>query len=318
MRFLLSPVLILLCLLPLAGCLHRGGPRKPLLDIIVPPEDNPFFMAEANAAAARGRELGFRVRVNSHGNDAYRQDQLIDMAIASNASALILDNAGSISSVASVRRATRAGIACVLIDRPITADGIAKAQIISDNLGGAKLVAAYFASQLDYTGNYAELLGTESDDNAQIRTTGFHDVLDQYKGLKRVSAESANWSQSEAFNKTEVILESHPHLKGIIAGNDTMALGAVAAVRDAGRHMVIVGFDGSPDALAAIRAGALQATVMQPAVKIAQLGVEEAARYLRTGSTGHPERQVIPCELVTRANVGDFRNFERIHGASNE
>ncbi|MGB6199446.1 MAG: substrate-binding domain-containing protein, partial [Candidatus Acidiferrales bacterium] len=165
---------------------------------------------------------------------------------------------------------------------------------------------------LNARGDYAELLGKESDTNAQVRTAGFHAVLDKDAGMKLVSAQSANWSQSEAFQKTETILQAHAEIKGIIAGNDTMALGAVAAVKSAGlRNVTIVGFDGSPDALAAIKAGDLEATVLQPAVAIARLAVEEADQFLRTGMTNPSERQIIPCELVTKQNVDQFGVFER-------
>ena len=81
-------------------------------------------------------------------------------------------------------------------------------------------------------GEYVELLGRESDTNAQVRTRGFHAVLDGELGLKMVSAQSANWSQAEAFQKTETMLQAHGHIGGIIAGNDTMALGAAAAVKE--------------------------------------------------------------------------------------
>ena len=72
------------------------------------------------------------------------------------------------------------------------------------------------------------------------------------------------------------------------------------------------GFDGSPDAATAIRSGELQATSLQPAVVISRLAVDEADRFLKTGSTGKPEKQIIPCDLVTRANVDDYRDFEKI------
>ena len=154
---------------------------KTLIIIIVPSQDNPFFKAEADAAATRARSLGYRVRVDAHDDDAYRQDNLIDAAIASNAAAIILDNAGADSSIAAVRRATQAGIPCFLIDREIEADGIAKAQIIADNNQGARIVAEEFAHAIGpQSGDYAELLGRESDTNAQVRTAAFHAVLDKH------------------------------------------------------------------------------------------------------------------------------------------
>lgn len=292
---------------------HREEYARPLAFIIVPSQDNPFFKAEADAAVQRAVELGYRVRVEAHDDDAYRQDNLIDAAIASGSSILLLDNAGANSSISAVRRATRAGLPVFLIDRSIDADGLAKAQVIADNAQGAEQVAGAFMKAMDGHGEYAELLGRESDTNAQIRTRGFHSVLDHSSGLKLVEAQSANWSQSEAFQKTETILQSHPHLKGIIAGNDTMALGAVAAASGAARKDIIIsGFDGSPDAIAAIKRNDLLATELQPAVVIARLAVDEADRFRHTGSTGKPERQVIPCVLVDRANAAEFHDFEHI------
>lgn len=306
----LTPVLLLGCL-ALTAC-NRQELRKPLIAIIVPSEDNPFFKAEADAAAAAAVSLGYRTRVDAHDDDAYRQDNLIDAAIASDARAIILDNAGSESSISAVRRATHQGIAVFLIDREIQVTGLAKAQIIADNHQGAHIVAEEFARAVRQ-GDYAELLGRESDTNAQVRTEGFHQVLDKIPELKLVSAQSANWSQSEAFEKTEIILQAHPEITGIIAGNDTMALGAAAAVKSSGRKgIVITGFDGSPDAIAAIQSGEMDATSLQPAVLISKLAVKEANQFLKTGSTGQPEKQIIPCDLVTRQNAEDFREFEKI------
>lgn len=298
-------------LLMLTGCRRVEG-RK-LVFVIVPSQDNPFFKAEADAAAAEAQRLGYATRVEAHDDDAYRQDNLIDAAIASNASAIVLDDAGSDSSVSAVRRAAVKGIPVFLVDREIEISGIAKAQIIADNDQGARLVAAEFVRSMPRKGDYAELLGRESDTNAQIRTKGFHAVLDRETGLKLVSAQSANWSQSEAFQKTETMLQAHPSIAGIIAGNDTMALGAAAAVKSAGLNgMRIVGFDGSPDAIAAIRAGEMQATSLQPAVYIARMAVDEADRYMKSGSTGAPERQIVPCDLVTRSNATNYGNFEKL------
>lgn len=308
-----SHIALLLLVLPV-GCSHGRMHKAPLFEIIVPSQDNPFFKTEAEAAAARARQLGYRARIDSHDDDAYRQDNLVDMAIASNAAVLLLDNAGADASISAVRRAARAGIVCILMDREINAGGIAEAQIIADNNQGAQLLASYFEQLMHGQGTYAELLGKESDTNAQIRTHGFHAVLDHDPKLKLVAAQSANWSQSEAFQKTEIILQKQAELGGILAGNDTMALGAAAAVRGSGRGDIqIVGFDGSPDALAAIRSGEIQATILQPAVKIAHMAVDEGDRYLRTHSTGLPEHQRVPCDLVTRKNVDEFAAFQRIH-----
>ena len=287
-------------------------PRKPerLIVIITPSLDNPFFGQEALAAEARARALGYETLKFSHDDDAYRQSELIDTAIARHAEAIILDNAGADASLAAVAKAKRAHIPVFLIDREINGRGVATAQIVSNNYQGAALGAQAFAEALGERGNYVELTGRGSDTNAFIRSNGYHDILDQYPGLHMVAQQSANWDQAEAFSKAQSILQAHPDIKGIIAGNDTMAMGAMAAMESAGRHdIVIVGFDGSNDVRDAIKAGKIRATALQPAFRQAQYAVELADRYLRTGTTGKPEKLLMDCYLVTAANAGRLNDF---------
>jgi erythritol transport system substrate-binding protein len=298
----------------LCGCGsgNQAGPGKKLIAIITPSHDNPFFNAEAETAAARARELGYETSVNSHDDDAHKQDQLIDVAIANKAAAIILDNAGADASVAAVRKAKAAGIPTFLIDREINANGVAVSQIVSNNYQGASVGAQEFVRLMGEKGNYIELVGRESDTNAGVRTRGYHDLLDKYDSLKQVGRQSANWSQTEAFQKIETMIQSNRDVKGVIAGNDTMALGAVAALKNAGlEKVIVVGFDGSPDAIASIKAGAIKATVLQPAATISRLAVDQAHKYLASGSTGMPEKQSIDCELVTAANADQYGLFGR-------
>ncbi|HKD04892.1 MAG TPA: D-ribose ABC transporter substrate-binding protein [Bryobacteraceae bacterium] len=291
------------------------GPSKPktkLIAIITPSLDNPFFKAEADAAAARAKELGYTVSVTSHDDDAHKQDQLVDSAIANGAAAIVLDNAGAEASVAAVQKAKNAGVPSFLIDREISTNGIAASQIVSNNYQGATLGATEFARLLGEKGNYVELLGKESDTNATIRTRGYHDILDKFDGLRMVAQQSANWSQTEAFQKMETIIQGNKDIRGVIAGNDTMALGAAAAIKAAGlKNTVVVGLDGSPDAVAAIKAGEINATVLQPAGMIAKLAVDQANKFLTSGSTGGPEKQSIDCELITGANADQYGVFSK-------
>ena len=296
----------------LCGCGsgNQSGTGKKLIAVITPSHDNPFFKAEAETAAARARELGYETSVNSHDDDAHKQDQLIDVAIAKKAAAIILDNAGADASVAAVRKAKAAGIPSFLIDREINVNGVAVSQIVSNNYQGASIGAQEFVRLMGEKGNYIELVGRESDTNAGVRTRGYHDVLDKYEALKQVGRQSANWSQTEAFQKIETMIQGNRAIKGVIAGNDTMALGAAAALKNAGlEKVIVVGFDGSPDAIASIKSGGIKATVLQPAATIARMAVDQAHKYLTTGSTGAPEKQSIDCELVTPANADQYGLF---------
>jgi erythritol transport system substrate-binding protein len=128
--------------------------------------------------------------------------------------------------------------------------------------------------------------------------------------MKMVAQQSANWDQTEALQKVATMLQAHPNVKGIIAGNDTMALGAWAALQAAKKTNVIVtGFDGSPDVAASIIAGGIKATVLQPAAQIAQMAVDQADKYIKTGSTGQPEKQSVDCVLINKDNAAKLQDF---------
>jgi erythritol transport system substrate-binding protein len=305
----LGAVILALVAVAFVALAPRSDHAK-LIAVITPSLDNPFFGQEALAAEQRAVALGYRTLKFSHGDDAFKQSQLIDTAIARGAAAIVLDNAGADASLAAVQRAKAAGVPVFLIDREISSRGAAAVQIVSNNYQGAALGAQAFAQALQETGSYAELVGKESDTNAAIRSRGFHDVLDQYPGLKMASRQSANWDQAQAFAVMQSILQAHPDIKGVIAGNDTMALGAVAALENAGRRdVIVVGFDGSNDARDAIAGGKMYATVLQPAHRQAQYAVELADRFLKTGKTGEREKLLMNCLLVDRANVSRLNNF---------
>jgi erythritol transport system substrate-binding protein len=105
------------------------------------------------------------------------------------------------------------------------------------------------------------------------------------------------------------ILQANPTITGVIAGNDEMALGAIAALKEAGKlsSVKVGGFDGSPDAVAAIKSGELQYTVLQPVATFAKKAVDEADSYIRTGKTGaSTEKQAFDCILINKSNVDKY------------
>ena len=287
-----------------------GEAAKKLIVIITPSHSNPFFKSEAVAAENRAKALGYETMVLVHDDDANKQSNLIDTAIANKAVAIVLDNAGADATIAAVKKAKDAGIPSFLIDREINATGVAVSQIVSNNYQGAKLGGEEFVKLMGEKGTYVELVGKESDTNAGIRSKGYHDVIDQYPEMKMVARQSANWSQTEAFSKMESILQANPGIKGVICGNDTMAMGAMAALKAAGKgSVIVVGFDGSNDVRDSILAGDIKATVLQPAARISEMAVEQADKFLKTGATGLPEKQLIDCVLITKANANKLETF---------
>lgn len=281
-----------------------------LIAIITPSHDNPFFKAEAVGAEAKAKELGYDTLVLVHDDDANKQSQLIDTAIGRGAKAIILDNAGSEASIAAVKKAKDAGVPSFLIDREINATGIAVSQIVSNNYQGAQLGAEEFVKLMGEKGNYVELLGREADLNAGIRSKGYHDVIDDYPEMKMVAQQSANWSQTEGYSKMETILQANPDIQGVIAGNDTMAMGAIAALQAAGRKdVIVVGFDGSNDVRDSIKSGGIKATVMQPAYAQAQMAVIQADQFIKTGKGPAEEKQLMDCVLINADNADKLETF---------
>ncbi|UWL62752.1 D-ribose ABC transporter substrate-binding protein [Brucella pseudintermedia] len=294
----------------LAGSVVMPAWAADLIAIITPSHDNPFYKAEADGAAAKAKELGYETLILQHDDDPTKQSQLVDTAIGRGAKAIILDNAGSEASIAAVQKAKDAKVPSFLIDREINASGVAVSQIVSNNYQGAQLGAEEFVKLMGEAGNYVELLGRESDLNAGTRSKGYHDVIDEYPDMKMVAQQSANWSQTEAFAKMQSILQANPDIKGVISGNDTMAMGAWAALEAAGRKdVIVVGFDGSNDVRDSIKAGGIKATVLQPAYAQAQMAVVQADEYIRTGKGPAEEKQLMDCVLINPDNADKLETF---------
>jgi erythritol transport system substrate-binding protein len=163
-------------------------------------------------------------------------------------------------------------------------------------------------------GKFVELFGNPTDNNAPVRSNAYHAVVEQYPGLELVQTETANWNRDEGFQKMEILLQAHPDIKGVLSGNDEMALGAIAAIEAAGKvpgqDILVMGFDGSPDAVEAIKAGKLLGTVLQPIVAETNELVKQLDNYVRTGSTGaDTEKQAMDCVLINPDNVADYTLF---------
>lgn len=291
-----------------AEALPGGGSN--IIYIITPSVSNPFFGTEADAASAKAKELGYEVKAVSHEDDAAKQMELFESAIADGAAAIVCDNAGADATIEAVQKARDKGIPTFLIDREINQEGVAISQIVANNYQGAKAIAEVFVEAMGEEGKYAELMGKESDTNAGVRSSAFHEVIDQYDTLELVATETANWEQTQGFEKMETIIQSNPDLKGVICGNDTMAMGAVAALEAAGMSDVcVIGVDGSNDARDAIKAGKMTGTALQQAALIAEMAVQQADEYLKNGTTGLEEKQLVDCVAITKENADKLDKF---------
>ncbi|PXG11365.1 D-ribose ABC transporter substrate-binding protein [Brucella abortus] len=279
------------------------------MTIIVNDPSNPYWFTEGEVAKKTAEGLGYKAVVGGHKGDTNTESNLIDTAITNKSVAIILDPANADGSVGAVKRAIAANIPVFLINAEINQEGLAKAQLVSNNAQGAALGATQWVESVGDKGKYVELFGAPSDNNAATRSNGYETVLSQYPDLVRVGKDVANWDRTQGHDKMQALLQANPDIIGVISGNDEMALGAIAALKKAGKldQVKVGGFDGSPDAIAAIKAGELQYTVLQPVAVFSEAAVKQADNFIKTGKTGvDHEKQLFDCILITKDNVDKY------------
>lgn len=280
-----------------------------LISIIVNDPANPYWFTEGEVAKKTAEELGYTANVGAHRGDTNTESTLIDTAITNKSVAIILDPANADGSVGAVQKAVDAGIPVLLVNAEINQEGLAKAQLVSNNAQGAALGAQAWVEAVGDKGKYVELFGAPSDNNAQTRSNGYETVLSQYPDLEKVGKEVADWDRTKGYQKMQSLLQANPDINGVISGNDEMALGAVAALKEAGKlaSVKVGGFDGSPDAVAAVKAGELQYTVLQPVAIFSEAAVRQADSFIKTGKTGvDTEKQLFDCLLITKDNADKY------------
>lgn len=280
-----------------------------LISIIVTDPANPYWFTEGEVAKKTAEELGYSASVAAHKGDTNTESTLIDTAITNKSAAIILDPANADGSIGAVKKAVDAGIPVFLVNAEINQEGLAKAQLVSNNAQGAALGAEQWVAAVGTSGKYVELFGNPADNNAATRSNGYETVLTQYPDLTKSAQEVANWDRTQGYQKMQSMLQANPDIIGVISGNDEMALGAIAALKEAGKldQVKVGGFDGSPDAVAAIKAGELQYTVLQPVAVFSREAVVQADKFIKTGSTGaSAEKQLFDCVLITKDNIDKY------------
>ena len=251
-----------------------------LISIIVNDPANPYWFTEGEVAKKTAEELGYEATVSAHKGDTNAEATLVDAAITNGAKAIILDPANADGSVGVVKKAKAAGIPVFLVNAEINESGIAIAQLVSNNAQGAALGAVTWQGLVGDSAKYVEFFGNPSDNNAATRSNGYNTVLSQYAGLEKVAQETANWDRTQGYNKMQSIMQAQSTINAVISGNDEMALGAIAALKEANRleGVIVGGFDGSPDAVDAVKAGEMAYTVIQPDAVISKAAVMQAEK----------------------------------------
>ncbi len=289
----------------------NGGTKKQETDkiaVVISTLNNPWFVVLGESAAERARELGYEIQIFDSQNNSAREAEHFDNIIAMGYKAILFNPTDADGSVLNVKRAKDAGIPVFCIDREINSRDAATTQLLSDSFTGCVKLGQYFVRQMNKKGNYVEILGLSGDNNTWNRSNGFHSVVDEFPDLKMVARQSADFDRNKALDVMETIMQANPDIDAVFCGNDAMALGAYQAVLAAGKagKVKIFGFDGSKDAIDAIAAGKIEATVMQFPVMMARTSAELADQYLK-GKRDFSAKTPVEVILVTSGNVSDYQ-----------
>lgn len=235
--------------------------------------------------------------------DIEGQIRILEAQIASQVDALAVAPSQADQVQPTLQKAVDAGIPVVLIDTDISGFTAKSAFVGTDNKLGGQLAGEFVAKNLQAGDEVAIIRGAAGDPVHSLREQGATEALEA-AGMQVVAVQPADSDRAKGQSVAENLLTAHPNLKAIYATNDEMALGAVNAAKAAGRDLVIVGFDASPDALTAIEAGELDASIAQFPGKIGELGTLTAAKV----ANGEAVEAFVNTgvAVVSKENVAEF------------
>jgi len=286
-----------------------GG--KPVVALIMKSLANEFFATMAAGAENHNQEHSAEYELVVNGikdeRDLARQVALVEEMVARGVDAIVIAPADSKALAPVLKRATDQGVVVVNIDNKLDADVLADSGmnipfVGPDNRVGARAVGEHLATQLSAGDEVAILEGIRTSFNGQQRLLGFEEAM-KAADAKIVTSQSGQWEMSISNQIASAMLSEHPNLKAILACNDSMALGALAAVKTSGKagQVKIVGFDNIGAVQQAIRDGGILATADQHGDQLAVFGIERALESLASGTTAADTET--PVDLVTVADL---------------
>jgi ribose transport system substrate-binding protein len=289
-----------------AGCKQRQQ-AKPKVALVMKSLANEFFKTMADGArthqAEHADEYELAVVGIKNELDVAQQIQFVELMIAQRVNAIVIAPADSKALVAVCKRAMDAGIIVVNIDNKfdetVLADKGVKIPFVGpDNRKGARLAGEYLAKKLKPGDDVAIIEGAPNTFNGIQRKLGFEDAM-KAAGMDIVSSQSGYWEMEKANQVVSGVIIEHPQLKAILCSNDSMALGALAALKAAGRanDVLLVGFDNISAVQKLLKAGEIVCTIDQHADKLAVYGIDYALEMLKNKSL--PADRETPVDLIT-------------------
>jgi ribose transport system substrate-binding protein len=282
--------------------------NKPRVALIMKSLANEFFITMETGARAHQQANADAYELVANGIkdelDVGRQIDLVEQMIAQGVDAIVIAPADSKALVPVCQKAQQAGIVVVNIDNKFDDDVLASTQIRipfvgPDNRHGARLVGDHLVKHLQPGDQVAIVEGAPNAFNGVQRKLGFEDAL-KAGGMTIVSSQSGYWEMDKANQVVAALITEHPDLKAVLCANDSMALGAVAALRGANKleSVKVVGYDNIAAAQQLLQEGHLLATADQHADQLAVYGIQYALEMLKSNVA--PADRQTPVELVTR------------------
>jgi ribose transport system substrate-binding protein len=286
--------------------------EKPKVALVMKSLANEFFLTMEDGAKAYQKEHSADFDLISNGikdeTDTAGQTRIVEQMILAKVNALVIAPSDSKAMVPVIKKAVDAGITVINIDNQLD-PAVVKSKNINvpfvgpDNRKGARLVGEYLAKQLKAGDEVGIIEGVSTTTNAQARTAGFKDAMEAAQ-IKVVSLQSGDWEIDKGNKVAASILSEYPDVKALLAGNDSMAVGAVSAVRAAGKagQVQVVGYDNINAIKPMLKDGRVLATADQFAAKQAVFGIEIALKIIKGEKVDSGANGVIetPVELVTK------------------
>lgn len=268
---------------------------------------NPYYLRMEQGAKAAAKKYGIDLTFLSakFNGDIQGQINVVETQLVKHPDALILTPMNGTALIPAIMEANNDGIPVITADTRVD-KGPAKVQTFVglDEEQSFTKMAEWVVKKLGGKGKIAILEGLPGSSTAQLRLKGMKKVFNAEPGIKIVASIAADWDREKGLKAAEDILQAHPDVSAIVASNDEMALGAVQAVRSAGKskQVLIVGDDAIPSALADLKSGALGATIDGNTDKVGYEAVKAAYEHVKNGKK-LPAWIKVPSTIMTAKDV---------------
>ncbi|KLV10604.1 MULTISPECIES: ribose ABC transporter substrate-binding protein RbsB [Photobacterium] len=249
------------------------------LAMVVSTLNNPFFVTMKEGAEAKAQELGYNLIVLDSQNDPSKELSNVEDLTVRGVKAILINPTDSDAVSNAIRMANRANIPVLTLDRGASRGDVVS-HIASDNVAGGEMAGKYIMEKVGEKARVIQLEGIAGTSAARERGQGFMNAVDN-SGMELLASQPADFDRTKGLNVMENMLAANPNVQAVFAQNDEMALGALRAVQASGKQVLIVGFDGTDDGIAAVKRGKLGATIAQQPDLIGALGVETADKMLK-------------------------------------